>query len=113
MTVDKITVAPGAELSIIPTSKFKTNYLALNFYVPLEKARASRISLLTGVMNRGTERYPTIGDMNRYTDMLYELNFGTSVSAAGGLQSDVDPGAEVPRPATIRLPLWRPIRASH
>ena len=55
MTVDRITVAPGAELSIIPTDKFKTNYLALNFYIPLEKVRASRVSLLARVWNRGTE----------------------------------------------------------
>ena len=86
MTVDKIKVAPGAELSIIPTTKFKTNYLALNFYIPLEKVRASRVSLLARVWNRGTEKYPTIADLNKYTDMLYELTFGTSVSSAGGLQ---------------------------
>ena len=31
----KIPFAPGAELSVIPTTKFKTKYLALNFYIPL------------------------------------------------------------------------------
>lgn len=86
MTVQKIKFAPGAELSIIPTGKFKTNYLALNFYLPLEKERASRVSLLSRVMNRGTEKYPTIGELNRYTDMLYELTFSMSISAAGGMQ---------------------------
>ena len=86
MTVEKINIAPGAELSVIPTSKFKTNYLALNFYVPMDKDIASRLSLLSRVMSRGTEKYPSLGELNKYTDLLYELTFSMSVSSAGGVQ---------------------------
>lgn len=87
MTVDKIKIAPGAELSVIPTDKFKSNYLAVNFYFPLEKERASRVSLLSRVLSRGTAEHPTIGELNRYTDMLYELTFGMSIGAIGGVQT--------------------------
>jgi predicted Zn-dependent peptidase len=86
MTVEKIKIAPGAELSVIPTDKFKSNYLAVNFYFPLEKERASTFSLLSRVMTRGTADHPTIGELNRYTDMLYELNFGVTIGAIGGIQ---------------------------
>ena len=86
MTAEKIKVAPGAELSVIPTDKFKSNYIALNFYFPLKKERASRVSLLSRVMTRGTMKYPTIGELNRYTDMLYEMTFSMSVSGFGGIQ---------------------------
>lgn len=87
MSVDKITIANGAELSVIPTDKFKSNYVALNFYIPLSKASASRVSLLSRVMTRGTADHKTIGELNRYTDMLYELTFSMSVSAVGGVQT--------------------------
>lgn len=86
MTVKRIKAAPGAMLSVIPTEKFKSNYFALNFYLPLEKEAASQVSLLSRVMVRGTEAYPTVGALNRYTDMLYNLNFSLGVSAVGGTQ---------------------------
>ena len=86
MTVEKIKIAPGAELSVMPTDKFKTNYFALNFYIPLDKKIASEVSLLSSVMSRGTADHPTTGELNIYTDMLYELNFSMSISAAGSAQ---------------------------
>lgn len=86
MTVQKIKFAPGAELSVIHTDKFKSNYVSVNFYIPIEKERASRVSLLSRVLSRGTELHPTLGELNRYTDMLYELSFGTSLASVGTLQ---------------------------
>ena len=86
MTVEKIKIAPGAELSVMPTDKFKTNYFALNFYIPLDKKIASEVSLLSNVMSRGTADHPTTGELNVYTDMLYELNFSMNISAAGSSQ---------------------------
>lgn len=86
MTVKRIRAASGAMLSLISTKKFKSNYFALNFYLPLEKEAASQVSLLSRVMTRGTEEHPNIGALNRYTDMLYNLNFSLGVSAVGGAQ---------------------------
>ena len=83
MTVNKIKFAPGAEISVIPTDKFKSNYFSLNFYIPLDKKIASEVSLLSRVMTRGTVDHPSIGELNLYTDMLYELTFGMNVSALG------------------------------
>ncbi|MBR2460699.1 MAG: insulinase family protein [Clostridia bacterium] len=87
MTVNRITAAPGAQLSVIPTDKFKSNYFALNFYLPLEKQSAGELSLLSRVMLRGTEPHPSIGELNRYTDMLYNLTFSLAVSAIGSVQT--------------------------
>ncbi|MBQ9117097.1 MAG: hypothetical protein IJY04_08735, partial [Clostridia bacterium] len=75
MTTKRIKAAAGAGLSIMPTKKFKSNYFALNFYLPLDRQAASEISLLSRVMTRGTAAHPSIGELNKYTDMLYNLTF--------------------------------------
>ena len=86
MTVNRIKAAPGAGLALIATDKFKSGNFSLNFYIPLERETAAEVSLLSRVMMRGTERHPDIGSLNRYTDMLYNLSFGASVSANGSMQ---------------------------
>lgn len=86
MTVKRIQAASGAELTIINTGKFKTNYFALNFYVPLERESAAEIALLSRVLTRGTQKYPSIGALNRHTDMLYDLSFSLNSTAVGNYQ---------------------------
>ena len=86
MTVKRIKAAPGVGLSIIKTEKFKSDFFTLKIYVPLERRTAAEVSLLSRVMMRGTAKHGTIGELSRYTDMLYNLSFSAGVSANGSMQ---------------------------
>lgn len=77
---------PGAWLTVIETERFKTEYLALNFYLPLERQSAAETALLSRVLSRGTALHPDIRSLGRYTDMLYDLSCGISTSAIGDHQ---------------------------
>ena len=58
-------------LHVLPTDKFKTNTLVLNIQVPLEEGRVTRTALLPYVLTRGTQRYPSVRDMQRKLDHMY------------------------------------------
>lgn len=62
---------PAMGLHVLPTDKFKTNTLVLNIQRPLEEGRVTRTALLPYVLTRGTERFPSVRDMQRQLDRMY------------------------------------------
>lgn len=76
----------GVGLNTVRTDRFKTAHLTVNLFVPLRKETASAYSLLTDVLMRGTERYPTMRDLNRRQDELYSLGLGAYVQKKGEAQ---------------------------
>lgn len=76
----------GVRLNTVRTDRFKTAHLTVNFFVPLRKETASAYSLLTDVLMRGTEQYPTMRDLNRRQDELYSLGLGAYVQKKGEAQ---------------------------
>ena len=64
-------IADGVKISYINTTKFKTNYLSINFVSPLSKEKAHYNSLIPLVLMRGTSSYPTQMDINKRLQFLY------------------------------------------
>ena len=60
MSVIKKKIAGGITLNIIPTDKFKREYLSVNFLAPLDAATASLNALTVKVLRRGTVSYPDL-----------------------------------------------------
>ncbi len=79
-------ICPGVGLHTVQTDKFKSSQLTVNLFVPLRKETASAYSLLTDVLTRGTERYPTMRDLHRRRDELYSLGLGAYVHKIGESQ---------------------------
>lgn len=76
----------GVWLNTVRTDRFKTALLTVNLFVPLRKETASAYSLLTDVLMRGTEQYPTMQALNRRQDELYSLGLGAYVQKKGEAQ---------------------------
>ncbi|MBQ8358270.1 MAG: insulinase family protein [Clostridia bacterium] len=83
------TVLPvgGATLFCISTDRFKSEYFSLRFTLPLCAKTAQQNALLTAVLGRGTERYPTKLALNRHLDELYSTAISTRNQRIGDMQS--------------------------
>ena len=79
----RINIADGINLNIIPSDKFKTNHLKINFTLPLTRAVAPLASLLPRVLRRGCEKYPTMTSLNRRLEYLYATVLGGGSSKCG------------------------------
>ena len=79
----RINIADGINLNIIPSDKFKTNLLTVNFAIPLCRKTAPLASLLPAVLRRGCEKYPTMTEFNRRLEYLYATGLGGASSKHG------------------------------
>ncbi len=84
--MNRIKLSDGIHLNIIESDKFKTNFLKINFTLPLDSTNASFASLLPMVLRRGNCDFPTIRELNRHLEYLYAANLGTSVLKLGETQ---------------------------
>ncbi|MBQ2998837.1 MAG: insulinase family protein [Clostridia bacterium] len=71
MTVTKQKVSDHLNLSCIQTDRFKTGVLTVTLTIPQTLHRSADSMLLSGILRRGTERYPTMAAINRRLDDLY------------------------------------------
>ena len=71
MTVIKQKVSDHLNLSCIQTDRFKTGILTVTLTIPQSAQRSADSMLLSGILRRGTERYPTMAAINRRLDDLY------------------------------------------
>ncbi len=76
MSIKRIGVARGIDLNVIETDKFKTNFLSVNFVVPLASETVSENALLFRVLHRGCEKYPNVASLNKKLDYLYATTVG-------------------------------------
>ncbi len=79
-------IGAGVTLHIIPTDKFKTNYLSVNFIMPLAAKTASAYALIPPVLGRGAEKYQTMRALNLALSDLYAANISVNVSKKGEYQ---------------------------
>lgn len=63
-------------LHTVQTDKFKMSRLSFNFIIPKDKLLSQLTKLTLSVMMRGSEKYPSITEINKSLDDLY----GTNVS---------------------------------
>ncbi len=71
MTVTKQKVSDHLNLSCIQTDRFKTGVLSLTLTLPQRLQASADLMLLSGILRRGTERYPNMAAINRRLDDLY------------------------------------------
>ncbi len=71
MTLIKKKISNTLDLSCIQTDRFKTGVLTLTLTIPQTKQSSADAMLLSGILRRGTERYPTMALLNRRLDDLY------------------------------------------
>lgn len=78
------TVSDQLTLRVCKTEKFKAGMLSLSVTLPIRKETAYLTSLLLAVLRRGTDKYPTLADINRRLDYLY----GTELSIRNFYRGD-------------------------
>lgn len=70
-------LAPGVDLHIRQTDRFKSFTIDLFLAQELEPVANTRLALAARLLERGTTRLPSLRDLNRHTDWL----FGAALSA--------------------------------
>lgn len=74
-----------AELYSIPTDRFKAGVFSVLSVLPVTEENACMAPLLLSVLRRGTERYPTLAEINRRLDWLWGTGFTLRTSYRGNL----------------------------
>ena len=65
----------GVKVSVLPADRFKAGMLSVSSVVPITEEGACLFPLLLSVLRRGTEKYPTLADLNRRLDYLWGTGF--------------------------------------
>ena len=65
------------------TDKFKVSYLTFRFIMPKCAYRTPLTKLMLSVMMRGSEHYPTVTDINRRLDELYDTTMSLNNTSVG------------------------------
>ena len=86
MGLEKRKIAEGIGLTCLSTGKFKTNFLSVNFISPLDKETAAANALIPSVLLRGCETYPTMADINKKLDYLYDAGLSSRNQKRGEAQ---------------------------
>jgi predicted Zn-dependent peptidase len=68
---------------ICSTDKYKTNSIALYIRQPLEEEHHTKVPLISEILNRGTEKYPTAGKLRQALGDLYGASLFTDVMKRG------------------------------
>jgi predicted Zn-dependent peptidase len=86
MKVTEFHYPPGIDLTMIQTDKFKSAALSASFLVPLKRETAAANALVPYVLRRGTERYPTMGEISVRLEELYGGTLDPAVRKRGETQ---------------------------
>lgn len=79
-------LCPGADLYVIPKDTFKTDFIMFSFTLPLSRETAAEYALLPSVLCRGSEHYPTLEDLARRLDTLYNAGIAGRAHKRGEAQ---------------------------
>ncbi len=80
MKVENRTLGKGVTLGIINTDKFKNNYFAVNFLLPLSDKSISECNVLASVLLRGTKRHPSVSSISKHIGMIYDPSIEVSAT---------------------------------
>ena len=69
-------IADWADLRVCSTQKFKSGSLTVSSVMTVDRENACLFPLLLSVLRRGTEKYPTLSDINKRLDYLFGTTFG-------------------------------------
>ncbi len=93
-------ISDAATLRVCSTEKFKAGTLTVSSVMPVDRENACLFPLLLSVLRRGTERYPTLSDINRRLDYLFGTTFSIRTVMRGNCQI-VGFGADLLDPAYL------------
>ncbi|WP_086427910.1 EF-P 5-aminopentanol modification-associated protein YfmF [Staphylococcus cornubiensis] len=71
---------PDQRISVLSTNKFKTTTMTFKFMAPLDKKTMTQRSLLSKLLVRATQKYPTDKAFNQYLSELYGAYVNSYVS---------------------------------
>lgn len=86
MKTTELHYAPGIALTVVQTEKFKSATLSATFLTPLKKETAAVNALIPYVLRRGTETYPTMGEVSVKLEELYGGTLDAAVRKRGETQ---------------------------
>ena len=66
-----VRVGDAVTLHILQTERFKTARLSISAILPADQVLSPRMTLLFGVLRRGSRRFPSQLHINRRLDELY------------------------------------------
>lgn len=72
----------GTELCSVNSQGFKTSCISVNFTVPLSE-KASAFALVSGILTRSSEKYPSVNIIERKSASLYGAEINTDVTKTG------------------------------
>ncbi len=84
--MERIKLFEGIHLNTVYSDKFKTDFLSINFIIPLKKQTAALCSLLPLVLKRGCNKYPGLAILNEKLAFLYAATCSASSGKIGEMQ---------------------------
>ncbi|MBY7147534.1 insulinase family protein, partial [Levilactobacillus brevis] len=78
-----VRIRDGVTLDLLPTKKFKTIGIKVDFVAPLQAMAITARALLAQVLETSTAEYPTQTALARQLSRLYGASFGISVVKLG------------------------------
>lgn len=84
--LDQIEMNDSVRLHVIKADKFKTNLIGIYIRRPLSKEEATKNSLLSMLLNKGTKEYPSFIELNRKLEDLYGSILVSKVTKKGEKQ---------------------------
>lgn len=84
--LDEIEMNDSVKLHVIKADKFKTNLIGIYIRRPLSKQEATKNSLLSMLLNKGTKEYPSFIELNRKLEDLYGSILVSKVTKKGEKQ---------------------------
>ncbi len=76
-------IAPNLTLKAIKTDKFKSERISINFENKIDRRKMPLSLLSFSILKRGTEKYPTLKELNKKLDELYATIISTNVQRLG------------------------------
>ena len=83
---ERIKLKEGVYLNIVNEDKFKSNLLSYYLIRPLSKEEATKNTLLSLVLKRGTKNYPNSIDIEKKLEELYGSNLSIGINKRGEKQ---------------------------
>lgn len=87
MQYSTFVTASGIVRCDIFSDNFKTDYMSVELFMPLDKESASKIALLSSVLKRGNKIYGEMDKIGAFLEKNYGASMGITTSKAGELQS--------------------------
>lgn len=75
-------IANGVKLLCINNNNFKTNYITVDFYMPINEDFAA-LNVLSSLMGHTSEKYVTVSGFNAKVESLYGADFDTTIATVG------------------------------